>query len=205
MRPDGSSEDFGRGTSDRLEDRRQLVHFSMTGFALLLRWLDPWQAWTLAGAAIVFNWIVMPLLGWDRGLRRADSPFVDGAKLYPVAVLAVLLLFPTRPQVVAAAAWAVMGVGDAASNVIGRRFGRPGFLGRADRSWLGTFAFIACAWPAAWAIASFVARSSATVTWGPALAAAVAGAAAELVPLPRRFDDNVPIALAAAGAFALVS
>src|SRR5262249_2999739 len=48
------------------EDRRQAIHFAMTGFALALRWLEPWQAYAMAGAAIVLNWILLPALGWDR-------------------------------------------------------------------------------------------------------------------------------------------
>ena len=183
------------------EDRRQALHFAMTGFALALRWLEPWQAYSMAGAAIVVNWALLPALGWDRAIRREGGPFADGVKLYPVAVLAVLVLFPMH---VAAAGWGVMGVGDAASNVIGRRLGKPGFLGRADRSFAGTLAFVVTAAPAALGLATWVGRSDAASMWLPALAAAAAGAAVELVPLPRRLDDNVPIALAAAAAFALV-
>jgi dolichol kinase len=180
------------------EDRRQALHFAMTGFAVALRWLEPWQAYAMAGAAIVLNWAVLPALGWDKGLRREGGPFADGVKLYPVAVLAALLLFPMHA---AAAAWGVMGVGDAAANVIGRRFGTPGFVGRADRSWIGSVTFFVTAWPAAWALASFVGRPPIADTWLPALAAAAAGTVAELVPLPRRLDDNLPIVLAAGAAY----
>lgn len=184
------------------ENRRQFLHLAMTGFAMALRWLEPWQALVMAGAAIALNWIVLPALGWDRGIRRAGGPFVDGVKMYPVAVLGVLLAFPMP---VAAAAWAVLGVGDSMSNLVGRSFGTPGFLGRQDRSFLGTFAFVVTAWPAAWALAAFVGERAPGTTWLPALAAAVAGAAVELVPLPRRVDDNLPIALAAAAAFFFVA
>jgi dolichol kinase len=184
------------------EDRRQALHFAMTGFALALRWLEPWQAYAMAGAAIAVNWGLLPALHWDRGVRREGGPFVEGVKMYPIAVLVVLLAFPVH---VAAAAWGVMGVGDCVSNVVGRRFGTPGFLGRGDRSWIGSLAFLVTAWPAAWALASFVGHHAIADTWAPALAAAAAGAAAELVPLPRRLDDNLPIAVAAAAAFFVVA
>lgn len=187
------------------EDRRQALHLGVTAFALTLRWLEPWQAWTLAGAAVGVNWLLLPALGWDRDLRREGSPFADGVKLYPIAVLAVLLLFPSPPQVAAAAAWGVMGVGDAASNVVGRRLGRGGFLGRGDRSFAGSLAFILTAWPAALGFAMFVGRLDAASVWLPALAAAGAGAAAEFASIPRRLDDNLPIALAAGAAFHLAS
>jgi dolichol kinase len=182
------------------EDRRQVLHLAMAAFALTLRWLGPWQALALAGSAIAMNWVVMPLTGLDRHLRRPGAPFVDGVKLYPIAVLAVLLLFPAP---VAAAAWAVMGAGDGASNLVGRRFGRPPFLDRADRSLAGTIAFVAAAWPAAWGVHAFVADSAGSPL--PALAAAVAGAAAELLPLPWGLDDNLPIALAAGAVFAALA
>jgi dolichol kinase len=184
------------------EDRRQALHFAMTGFAVALRWLEPWQAYAMAGAAIAVNWGLLPAIGWDRGIRRDGGPFVDGVKMYPVAVLVALLAFPLH---VAAAAWGVMGVGDAASNVVGRRVGTPGFVGRSDRSLLGTLAFVVTAWPAAWALASFVGSRAIADTWLPALAAAAAGAAMELVPLPRRLDDNLPNALAAAAAYFVVA
>lgn len=189
------------------ESRRQLLHLSMTAFALLLPWLAPWQAAGLAGAAVLVNWALLPALKWDRGVRREGGPFVDGVKLYPVAVLAVLLLFPSRPQTAAAAAWGVMGVGDVASNVFGRRFGRPGFCGLADRSLLGTLAFVGFGGLAAWGLATYVSDSADAVvaTWKPALAAALAGALAELVTPSKILDDNLPIAVAAAAAYAFTA
>lgn len=189
------------------EDRRQFLHASMTAFALLLRWLTPWQAAALAGTAVVFNWAVLPRTELGRGLRREGGPFVDGVKLYPVAILAVVLLFRDNP--VAAAAWGVLGIGDAASNLVGRRLGRPPFLGRSDRSAAGSIAFVLTGFPAAAALHAWAAPgATATVGagGGPLLAsaaAAVAGATAELL-MPRGWDDNVAIALAAAGAFTLV-
>jgi dolichol kinase len=66
---------------------------------------------------------------------------------------------------------------------------------------LGTFAFVATAWPAAWALATFVGGMSSADAWLPALVAAVAGAVAELVPMPFRLDDNLPVSLAAGAAF----
>jgi dolichol kinase len=184
------------------EDRRQLIHFATTALALTLPWLPQWAAYAACGAAIAMWWIALPLLHRDLGLARDGEPFVNGLRMYPVAVLLVLVLFP-RPAAVAG--WAAMGVGDAASNVLGRRFGRPGFLGRADRSLVGTLAFVATAWPAAWALATWVDPSHASAPWAAALAAAGAGAAVELLPLQRFVDDNLPIALAAAAAYALVA
>ena len=66
----------------------------MTVWIVLLRWLEPVHALAFAGAAILLNWVVLPLTGLDKGMRRQDGPWVDGAKLYPVAVFLVLWMFP---------------------------------------------------------------------------------------------------------------
>ena len=180
----------------------------MTGWVVALRWLTPLQAQGLAGAAVLLNWVILPATGLDRRIRREGSPFVDGVKLYPVAVLLALLLFDIRA---AAAAWAVLGVGDSLSNLLGRQFGRPPFLGRTDRSAAGSAAFLLTAWPAAWAAALWVGAGHDGLEGDPgrlalaALAAAAAGTVAELVPLPRGIDDNLPIALAAGAAFVLAA
>ncbi len=175
------------------EDLRQWTHLAMTGFALTLRWLTPDQAAGLAIAAIVLNWVVLPLIGRD--LRRPGEPFIDGVKLYPVAVL-VLVIFLPLPS--AAAAWGVLGVGDAASNLVGRRFGRPPFLGRTDRSFAGTAAFVLSGGCAATLIGGFVANQTPDAHASAAsFAAAAAGALAEFTPRRRWLDDNLPIAIAA--------
>lgn len=170
----------------------------MTVFVLTLRWLTPMQAALVAGAAVALNWVVLPVTGLERRLRREGEPFVNGLKLYPVAVLLVLLLFPLD---VAAMAWVALGIGDAASNIVGRRLGRPPFLGRHDRSLAGTLAFVLTAWPLGVAAAAWTAPSADTVAlWSyvtAAAAASVAGAAMEYVRWPRPLDDNLPIALAA--------
>jgi len=180
-------------TASAREDRRQVLHLAMTGIALTLRWLTPGQAAALAGAAIVLNWVVLPCLGRD--LRRPGGPFVDGVKLYPVAILLLVL---TLPPSSAAAAWGVLGVGDSASNLVGRRIGRPPFLGRDDRSLAGTAAFVLFGGAAALLLRSFVAERAPDLhDVSVAFAAAAAGALAEFIPRRLRLDDNLPIAVAA--------
>jgi len=183
------------------EDRRQALHFAMTAFAVSLRWLSPIQAAAMAGAAIALNWVILPAIGKD--LRRPGDPYVDGARLYPIAVL-LLVVFLPAPS--ADAAWGVLGVGDAASNVVGRRLGRPPFLGRSDRSLAGTAAFVICGGGAALLLGSFVAESMPDLhAVSAAFAAAAAGALAEFTPRRLRLDDNLPIALAAGGVLFLLS
>lgn len=183
------------------EDRRQLVHASMTLWIVALRFVTCEGAAALATAAVLLNWVVLPLTGWDRSVRREGAPWIDGVKLYPVAVLLAIVLFDLH---VAAAAWAVMGLGDAASNVAGRAWGRPPFLGRTDRSLAGTIAFVAVALPAAALANAWVAsRGPGPDVWIAAAAAAAAGAATELL-VPRGLDDNLAICLVSGAVFAAV-
>ena len=184
----------------KTEDRRQAVHAGAALLLIALRWLTPFQAACMAGAAVVLNWVILPVTGLDRGLRREGGPWIDGVKVYPLAVLAAVLLFPLPA---AAAGWAVLGIADAASNVAGRRWGRPPFLGRADRSLVGTATFIAAGTPAAVLAWCWVAQVAPT---GPVILAgalaAFAGAALEMLT-PRWLDDNLPICLAAAAVMSL--
>src|SRR5437867_4997958 len=77
------------------EARRKLVHMAMGGFALLLRFMTWRQAALMAVAAFFFNWHALPRLG-GRGLwREADHRrgYPLGILLYPLAVLALVLVF----------------------------------------------------------------------------------------------------------------
>ena len=175
------------------EDLRKSVHLAMTSFALLLRWLTPWQAAALASAAILLNWVVLPLSGLDRRVGRDGEHYVSGVKLYPVGVLLVILLYPLP---VAAAAWAALGAGDYASNVFGRRLGRRRLSWNPQKSWAGAVAFVLATAPTAAFLLWF--------TWGnglpmpidgsrlvaAALATALVGAALETLAIPR-LDDNI--------------
>jgi dolichol kinase len=171
----------------------------MTVFALTLRWLTPQQAAALALAAVLLNWVVLPLTGRD--LRRPGDPWLDGVKLYPVAVL-LLVFFLPLPE--AAAAWGVLGVGDVASNVLGRRFGSPPFLGRPDRSLAGTSAFVIFGGAAAVLLLWFVSGYTPDpFDVSMCFSAAAAGALAEFTPKKLRIDDNLPIAIASGAVFLL--
>ena len=181
------------------EDVRKLIHLATTGFAFTLPWIPPWMRYGACASAILLWWVVLPAMGRDRGLTRENETYVNGLKTYPIAILLLLLLFPLD---VAAAGWGVLGVGDAFSNLVGRRMGRQGLLGRPDRSLAGTVAFVVTAIPAAWGLAVYVGPIDARTAWGPAVAAGLAGAAAELLPMPLPLEDNLPGAIAAAAAFA---
>jgi len=188
------------------EDKRKAVHLAMTLFALLLRWLSRWEAAAFAVAAILLNWVIMPLTGMDRTLGRERERFVSGVKLYPVAVLLIILLFP-RP--VAAAGWAALGVGDWASNVIGRRLGTRKLPWNPAKSYAGTLGFVLVAFPAIAFFLWFTWENGfeAPIPVGRLLlaAAAAAGAGALVETAPFRWaDDNLTVPLAASLAAYLV-
>lgn len=184
------------------EDRRKLIHLSMTTFALLLRWLEPWQAAAVAGGAIFMNWVILPLLGVDRHLGRDGEHYVSGVKLYPVGVLLAVLLAPLPA---AAAGWAALGVGDFVSNVIGRRLGHKKVPWNPEKSWAGMIAFILFAVPAAAFLLWFTWANwksfgslpglpvpSAGRIWATATVSAVFGAILETIPIPR-LNDNISV------------
>src|SRR5215470_4225976 len=106
------------------ERARQWVHIGSGLFALLLRVLKPWQASFLAAIAFAFNLFVLPLIGGRRLYRPVDAArgFPLGILLYPLAVLTLILAFPHRLDIVAAA-WAILAFGDGASTLAGQAIG----------------------------------------------------------------------------------
>lgn len=181
------------------EGRRQFVHMAMGGFALLLRVLTWWQALALALGALTFNLFVLPRIG--KGLYRpSDARFAAGIILYPLAVLLLLLCFPRRPDIVAAA-WAILAAGDGMATLAGRAMPIAKLPWNEDKSYGGLIAFVACGGAAAIALAMWTAPA---VTPVPALAFLIAAplaaaAVAGLVEtIPVGLDDNLRVPAAAA-------
>ena len=104
------------------ERARQWVHVGSGSFALLLRVLTSWQAAALALFALVFNALVLPRIGGRRLYRPVDEArgFPLGILLYPLSVLLLVLAFPSRLDIVAAA-WGILALGDGAATLVGRR------------------------------------------------------------------------------------
>ena len=107
------------------EVRRQSVHVLVGGFALLLRVLTWWQAALMAVAAVLFNLFVLPRIA--PAVFRVgdlDSPLKSGIVIYPLAVLALILFFPERPEIVAAS-WGILAAGDGFATLIGAHVKTP--------------------------------------------------------------------------------
>jgi uncharacterized protein (TIGR00297 family) len=209
------------------ENARQWVHVASGLFALLLRVLNGWQAAALAAGAIVFNVALLPRVGGRRLYRPEDVTrgFPLGILLYPLSVLLLMLAFPKRLDI-AAAAWGILAFGDGFATLVGRSrtektaedaktaeknsfsaSSAPSAVpsGRLpwnpDKSIAGTTAFIICGSAAGVALAWWVRPSVAPVpplvfAVAAPVVAAVLAALAETIPV--RLDDNITVPATAA-------
>ena len=215
------------------EHARQWVHIGSGLFALLLRVLTPWQAAAMGAAALVFNVALLPRLGGKRLYRPADHSrgFPLGILLYPLMVLLLTLVFPSRLDI-AAAAWGILAFGDGAATLVGRRVttvnaetaehagknssadsASSALIGRQvpwnhEKSIAGTLAFIVCGSVGGVALAWWVRPA---ITPVPPLAfailapvaAAVLAALVETIPI--RMDDNISVPVTAGAVLWLAS
>jgi uncharacterized protein (TIGR00297 family) len=191
------------------EDRRQIIHVAMGGWAILLRWISWPQALALASAALLFNWFILPRIGGRALYREADHArgYPLGILLYPFVVLLLILLFRFHLDIVAAV-WGVLAAGDGAATLAGRRLPRAVLPWNVEKSVGGTLAFILCGTLASallgwWVSARFGDPLSFSTLLPWLLMAVVATTAAALVEtIPVRLDDNVSVSVTAALIFA---
>jgi uncharacterized protein (TIGR00297 family) len=209
------------------ERARQWVHIGSGSFALLLRVLTSWQAAALALFALVFNALLLPRIGGRRLYRPVDDMrgFPLGILLYPLSVLLLVLAFPSRLDIVAAA-WGILALGDGAATLVGRwastsnaeaaelaekkmRFSLDSadsaFLCRAlpwnpDKTVAGTLAFVVCGGLGAVALAvwtrpAVTPEPSLTFAIVAPLIAAVLAALVETIPV--HLDDNISVPITA--------
>ena len=140
----------------RQELPRKVVHIGMGGFALLLRWLTPWQALLMAVAALVLNLFFLHRLTGRRLLRpeERERGFSAGIVIYPAVLIGVFVVFQSRLEL-AAGVWALMAVGDGMATVSGLAVGGPRLPWNAKKTWSGLGAFVllgaaACAFLIRW-------------------------------------------------------
>lgn len=191
---------------------RNVFHITAAVVAVMLIEFVANPTIVLAAAAA---WAVA---GWTAELSRRFSPRANELimKVFsPVAhahevhrinsatwyATALLLLALTQSTLLCVVGVAVLGIGDPAAAIVGRRFGRIKLMH--GRSLEGTLAFVATATAATWLILMLFHPLSLPVAFGVALGAAVAGALAELVSL--RVDDNFSIPLSVAAGVVLMT
>jgi uncharacterized protein (TIGR00297 family) len=183
------------------EDRRQIVHVAMGALALLLRYLTSWQATIFAAGAVAFNLYALPrLAGTLYRPAEVRRRFFSGIVLYPVAVALLLLTFPDRRDIVAAA-WGVLAFGDGMATLVGRHMVSPRIPWNPEKSIAGTSAFILfggaagsllCWWCRSTVIPPAYGWFSIWMPWVAALVAAVV----ETIPIS--LDDNISVPAVAA-------
>lgn len=118
------------------ETQRKLVHSGMAAFALLLPFLPWWGAALCAVAAFGFNLAVLPrLVGHRLASDRRDASD-RGVLLYPVVVLALILVF-WRDLTFAAVGWGFLAWGDAMAGVVGMKWGHRRLPWNRHKTWEG--------------------------------------------------------------------
>jgi uncharacterized protein (TIGR00297 family) len=189
------------------ESARQAVHMSMGAFALLLRWLTWWQAVALAASALAFNLFLLPRFGVNLYRPGDRERGVHGIIWYPLAVLLLLVTFPRRPDI-AAAAWGILAIGDGLATLAGRGIGGPRWPWNREKTLSGSAAFalggaaagVGLAW---WCRPAVASPPAMAFTIAAPILAAVAAALVETIPV--RLDDNLSVAATAGAVMWLVS
>ncbi len=183
------------------EISRQLTHILAGGFALLLRWTTWWQAALLAVLALLFNVLVLPAFG-RQVFRPGDLDRVmrSGIAIYPLSVLALVLCFPHRPDIVAVS-WAVLAAGDGLATLVGAHVRTAPLPWNRAKSFGGLCAGIAGGALAGVALAWWTAKGLAAPPpgWfliGAPIAAAIVAGLAETLPIG--LNDNISVPFTAA-------
>jgi uncharacterized protein (TIGR00297 family) len=180
---------------------------AMGGFALLLRWMPWWQAVALAVSALVFNLLLLPRLRVNLYRPGDRERGVHGIIWYPLAVLLLLVTFPRRLDIVAAA-WGILAIGDGIATLAGQAIGGPRWPWNREKTLSGSAAF-AIGGAAAGVFLAWWSRPA--VAPAPALAFAIvapilaAVAAAMVETMPVRLDDNLSVAATASAVLWLAS
>ena len=189
--------------------------------SLLVAFLFPYVTWEqAAGCALLlllFNTLILPWLGVDLS-KPPPGPLLNkggdtlnwvhvgaftigldtGIILYPISVLALILLYRSHLHT-AAGAWALMALGDGMATVIGAAAGGPALPWNRQKTWAGFVSFAVAGMAGAYILTRWIAP---TIPSDKALmvcaAAALLGAALESLHLS--LDDNITVPLVV-GAF----
>jgi uncharacterized protein (TIGR00297 family) len=187
-----------------VEGRRKAVHIGMGGFALLLPLLG-WKGGALAAlGALLFNLTLLPrLVGTSLSREGEESRKVPvGIVLYPVTVLALILLFRNRLEI-AAAGWGFLAFGDGFATLIGKAAPSPPLPWNPRKSTGGLLAYVV--WGGAGATLLYRLVAGRGLGGIEILAIGLAAAAGALLEsLPSELDDNLVPPIGAALVLALL-
>jgi uncharacterized protein (TIGR00297 family) len=197
------SHSFDQALARPLFTTRKIVHISMLLFAFLLPFLTWIQAAGCAVLALVFNVLILPRLEVNLGKRAVTSAapgesIWTGIVLYPISVLALILLYRHSLHIVGAV-WAIMALGDGMASVVGEGLRGPALPWNLQKTWSGFLGFVffgaagACVLTR-WINSAMPVGKAASLS----LASALVGALVETAPI--RLDDNLTVPLVT-GAF----
>lgn len=179
------------------ESLRKTLHIAFGLFAFTLKWLPWWAAALAATCAVAGNWFLLHRVFGTR-VARHERGYDAGIILYPLAVLALIVVFRNH-LAIAAVAWTTLAFGDGFATVVGTRLPGGSLPWNRDKSWGGLIAFLLAG----------LASGTAVVMWldgmplRHVLIAVVVGAIVETLPL--RVDDNVTVPFATGVTLAVLS
>jgi len=176
---------------------RKAVHIAFGFVAFSLAWLTTWQAALMALSAFVFNWKILPRVG-GAAISRESRGTDLGIILYPLAVLALILAFPDRPEI-AAATWGVVAFGDGMATVAGKLMPLAALPWNRRKSVGGFLAFLLFGGVAAFILWRYVAVSAPANLMIIVALGTLAAAVAESLEL--HVDDNIVVPVTSALAF----
>lgn len=177
-----------------------VLHILAGLLALLLPFANWWTQVALAGAAALLTSLVLPGLPGHRLVRGSDPRLPASSLCYALGVVLIIVSFPTRSDL-AAAAWGILAGGDGAATLVGRAWGGPRWSWHRGKSIAGSLAFVLFGFAMAMALAlavrgSMVPEPSVRFLVIAVLAATLAAAAIETLPV--RLDDNLSVPAASA-------
>jgi len=174
------------------EQARKLVHIAFGFCAFLLAWLPTPAAAVMAVAAFLFNFYLLPRLSGGF-ISRQEKGSDAGILLYPLSVLALILCFPSRPEI-AAAVWGILAFGDGFATLIGTALPRPPLPWNREKSVSGSVAFLL--FGSAGALALFLFVSDNRTLLSPIVIVSVTTLLCAIVESSKTgIDDNVTVPL----------
>ncbi|HXK60140.1 MAG TPA: hypothetical protein PLP42_09615 [Acidobacteriota bacterium] len=184
---------------EEIEDRRQLEHVIPLFVAFLLPYISYRGVLVLGVLGLFYALYVSPR--WVRVTTRPEETNrISTAKLsYTLASLSVLLFFHDRIYI-GAGAFAVLAVGDACSNLAGRKIGGPRFPYNRRKTLIGFAAFCLGGTLSSWVVILWnrpadTDHSALVLLLFSAITAGVCGL---FETLPAVIDDNITIVWLAA-------